>query len=551
MLRRIARTCVYTGAIAGLLGLSGPAAAATPVPPGFTDSLVADVSRPTALAFTPDGRMLITTQNGQLRIHANGALLTTPALTIGVCTDSERGMLGVAVDPAFGLNQYIYVYYTIPISGMCINRVSRFVLSPMNTVSNETILVDKIPSPGGNHNGGDLNFGQDGNLYISIGDGGCDYKDISRCSGSNTAARDEFIVLGKILRITPSGGIPADNPFQGAGTGRCNTDGRTTAARCQETFAWGLRNPFRFAFDPNAAGTRFFINDVGQNTWEEIDEGRAGADYGWNVREGHCALASVSDCGPPPAGMTNPIYDYAHSTGCRVITGGAFVPNDVWPAEYDGDYLYGDYECGKIVRLQPSGGGYVSTDFTTGLGSSSAVHMRFGPWSGPFGLTQALYYTTYASTGEIRRIGYTAGPPRTPQPPPPPGTPSPPGAPLPAVRITTIRYDAPGVDGRAARSLNGEWIRLRNFAGRPVALRGWTIRDAQGHVYRFRTNTLAAGSAVTIHTGPGRNTAAHRYWGRATHVWGNTRDRATLRTATGAVADVCRYANRRANLKRC
>jgi glucose/arabinose dehydrogenase len=495
--------------------------------------------------------MLITTQNGQLRIHANGALLTTPALTIGVCTDSERGMLGVAVDPAFGLNQYIYVYYTIPISGMCINRVSRFVLSPMNTVSNETILVDKIPSPGGNHNGGDLNFGQDGNLYISIGDGGCDYKDISRCSGSNTAARDEFIVLGKILRITPSGGIPADNPFQGAGTGRCNTDGRTTAARCQETFAWGLRNPFRFAFDPNAAGTRFFINDVGQNTWEEIDEGRAGADYGWNVREGHCALASVSDCGPPPAGMTNPIYDYAHSTGCRVITGGAFVPNGVWPAEYDGDYLYGDYECGKIVRLQPSGGGYVSTDFTTGLGSSSAVHMRFGPWSGPFGLTQALYYTTYASTGEIRRIGYTAGPPRTPQPPPPPGTPSPPGAPPPAVRITTIRYDAPGVDGRAARSLNGEWIRLRNFAGRPVALRGWTIRDAQGHVYRFRTNTLAAGSAVTIHTGPGRNTAAHRYWGRATHVWGNTRDRATLRTATGAVADVCRYANRRANLKRC
>ena len=97
---------------------------------------------------------------------------------------------------------------------------------------------------------------------------------------------------------------------------------------CREAFAWGLRNPFRFAFDPDAAGTSFRVNDVGQNAWEEIDRGTRGADYGWNVREGHCAqTGSAADCGAPrPAGMTDPIHDYGRGAGCGSITGGAFVP---------------------------------------------------------------------------------------------------------------------------------------------------------------------------------------------------------------------------------
>jgi glucose/arabinose dehydrogenase len=539
MLRPIVRTCVRTAVVASAFGLGAGTAAAASIPAGFTDSLVAGVLNPTALAFTPDGRMLITTQNGALRVYAGGTLLATPALTLSVCSGSEQGLLGVAVDPAYGVgpNRAIYLYYSASLpSGSCVNRVSRFALSDANIVDpmSEQRLIDNIRSRT-NHNGGDLNFGKDGYLYVSVGDGG---------SGSD--ARVESNLLGKILRITRDGGIPPDNPFQGAGTGRCNTTGGTTAARCQETFAWGLRNPFRFAFDPNAPGTRFFINDVGQNAWEEVDLGQAGADYGWNVREGPCAFDS-SSCGAPPAGMTNPIFSYPHTTGCTVITGGAFVPNGIWPGDYDGDYLYGDFECDKIGRLESSGT-TAGPDFANGL--NRAVHLRFGPWAGPFGPTQALYYTTYASSGQVRRVGYTAAPPSVPQPAPspPPGTAA---SPTPAVRIAAIQYDARGVDGRAARSLNGEWIRLRNFAGRPVALRGWTIRDAQGHVYRFGRYTLAAGSAVTIHTGPGRNTAAHRYWRRASHVWGNTRDRATLRAASGAVADMCRYANRRANLKRC
>lgn len=390
------------------------------VPTDFEDALVTNIGGPTALAFTPDGRMLIATQGGTLRIYQNGALVATPALTLGsrVCTNSERGLLGVAVDPQFAMNRYVYLFYTFNKFNTCptgqptnannpVNRVSRFVLSDSNTInlSSETILVDNMPSPAGNHNAGDLGFGKDGFLYISIGDGGCDYAGDSGCAGENDAARDRHVLTGKILRITRDGGIPPGNPFQGASTARCNVTGRTTAGNtCQEIYATGLRNPFRFAFDPNAQTTRFFINDVGQNAREEIDEGLAGADYGWNIREGRCANGG-SNCGSaPPAGLTDPVYDYDRSQGCASITGGAFVPRGIWPAAYDDAYLYGDFVCGRIFRLNPNGaGGYAASDFATGLGGSSAVHLTFGPYQS----TQALYYTTYAGGGQVRRIRFT------------------------------------------------------------------------------------------------------------------------------------------------
>jgi glucose/arabinose dehydrogenase len=406
-------------AAAAALLVAAPAQAVT-LPAGFSDELVATVSAPTAVAFTPDGRMLVTTQPGQLRVRtAGGTLLATPALDLSsrVCSNSERGLLGVAVDPKFALNHFIYAYYTSNKFNSCatgsplspVNRIARFVLADDNTVdfASGTVLVDDIPSWAGTHNGGDVGFGKDGQLYVSVGDGGCDYAGNSGCAAQNDAARDQHVLLGKILRITPSGGIPADNPFQGAGTARCNVTGRTSAgSRCQETYAWGLRNPFRIAFDPNAAGTRFYINDVGQNAWEEIDLGTAGADYGWNVREGHCATGSTTNCGAPPAGMTDPIFDYGRSDGCGSITGGAFVPNVIWPPDYRGKYLFSDYVCGRIFRLDPNGaGGFTRVDFATGLGAGSAVHLLFGP----AGTSQALYYTTYAGGGAVRRIVFNAG----------------------------------------------------------------------------------------------------------------------------------------------
>jgi glucose/arabinose dehydrogenase/PKD repeat protein len=418
------------------LGVALAAGAVSAAPPaGFADTLVAAVDDPTALAFTSDGRLLVTSQTGKLRVIEDGALLPQPALDLGpddrdvLCSTNERGLLGVAVDPQFATNHFIYLYYTFKkhptAADPCpihvpdspdnpVNRVSRFVLPASNIVSpaSETILVDNIPSPRGNHNAGDLRFGKDGYLYISIGDGGCDFDPPHSCFGGNPAARDLFVLLGKILRITRDGGIPPDNPWTGADSARCNVDGHTDPAKkCQELFAWGLRNPFRLAFDPNNASTRFFINDVGEGTWEEIDQGQAGADYGWTVREGFCARGSTTDCGPQPAGMTNPIYAYQHGAApnnCNSITGGAFVPNGLWPAAYDGAYIYSDYVCGRIFKLSQSGASYTSEIFSSQAGA--VIAMTFGPPAGP----QALYYTTYSNNGQVRKIAYTGGANRSP-----------------------------------------------------------------------------------------------------------------------------------------
>ncbi len=400
---------------------AAPAAAAN-VPPGFTDTLVASVPAPTAMAFVNANRLLISSQQGQLWMYQNGALLGTPALdlTVGdrVCTNSERGMLGVAVDPDFASNHFIYIYYTYKKFGVCptgdptnpqvpVNRVSRFTLSDANVASGETVLIDNILSPNGNHNGGDLHFGSDGLLYVSVGDGGSDYAGDSGGAGANDATRDRFILLGKILRITRDGAIPPSNPFQGAGTARCNTTGRTTAGLvCQETFAWGLRNPFRFAFRPGTS--QFFINDVGQNAWEEIDQGQAGADYGWNCREGRHTNSTGGKCSPTPPNMVDPIYEYDHSS-CSSITGGAFVPAGVWPAEYAGAYLFADYVCGKIFVLKQQGGVWSATEFASG-GSGGPTTMIFGPYQS----SQALYYATYDAGGQIRRVASTASTNRAP-----------------------------------------------------------------------------------------------------------------------------------------
>jgi glucose/arabinose dehydrogenase len=402
-------------------GLSAATAVSAP-PLGFDDALVARVPNPIGMAFTPDGRLLVTTQAGRVHVVAGGTLLADPAIDLSarVCTDREWGLGGVAVHPQFAQNRFVYLYYTFKKSGTCdfqastspVNRLSRFVLGDDNVIdpSSEAVLLDNIPSPEGVHNGGDLKFGKDGNLYVSVGDGGCDYKADSGCYAQNDASRDQNVLLGKILRVTPAGGIPSDNPWNGPGSARCNTGPAAVGVRCQETYAWGLRNPFRFAFDPGAVTNRFFINDVGQDTWEEVNLGIAGADYGWNVREGQCRAGSTTDCGPPPGGMSDPIFSYSHSGGCKAVTGGAFVPAGVWPSEWDGAYVYSDYVCGKMFKLTPSGSGYASSEFVSDLGAGSAIMLLFGPSGGG----QALYYTTYANGGEIRKIEYVGAGNRTP-----------------------------------------------------------------------------------------------------------------------------------------
>ncbi len=384
-----------------------PEGALATVPTGFTDVLFAGLDNPTALAFTPapDTHVIALQQSGQAQVYdANGALVTEGVdIASEICAEWERGLLGVAVDPNFTSNRYIYLFANF---GGCNSsndgRVVRFTVNANWTFASRVTIIDNIPSLAGNHNGGDIHFGKDGKLYISVGDGGT----------GGAPAQDKSTMGGKILRINADGSPATDNPFYNeAGSQRCgDADGDTGSGTCQEVYAFGLRNPFRIAMDPDAAGTRFFINDVGQSTWEEIDENVPGANYGWPVREGPCANGqNCTPSLPTGNGYTDPIHWYPRNVG-NSITGGAFVPDGIgWPSEYVDAYLVADYGSGMIFRLNRTSttgtNQYSRATFVSQLGSSSATALTFGPSSA--GGT-ALYYANYANGGEIRRVSYNA-----------------------------------------------------------------------------------------------------------------------------------------------
>ncbi|MEO6324056.1 MAG: PQQ-dependent sugar dehydrogenase [Thermoanaerobaculia bacterium] len=493
------------------------------VPGGFADSLVTSAASPTAIAFTPDGRLLIATQPGVLHVF-DGTAKTT-ALDLGlsgvnvVCTEIERGLVGLAVDPSFTANSFIYLYYTRNKFADCsanvatspVNRVSRFTLgsaasgSVVNPAS-ELVLVDNIPSPSGYHNGGDLHFGLDGLLYISVGDGGCQLTNPSFCQGSNANARRLDILSGKILRVGSDGSIPAANPkAAAAGARRCGDPAGVPPGTgpCQEMFAWGLRNPFRFAFRPGT--NSFYIDEVGGNVWEEINASLAGADYGWNVREGPCVNGSSTSCGTPPVGMTNPIYAYRHgdqvpgtlTSGCGSITGGAFVPAGIWPSAFEGSYLFSDYVCGSIFRLLPTSPPS-AVDFIRGLGSSSAVAMIFGPHLA----TQSLYYTSYAGGGEVRRIDYTGSANRAPT---AVGSAYPSSGALPLI----VTFDASGSSDADQHAL----VYLWSFddgspdasTASPTLQHTYTTAGIKNAVLRARDSLNALSAPVTVTVFPGNS----------------------------------------------
>lgn len=387
---------------------SSVAQSASAAPAGLVDTtLPASVSNPlsspTAIAPILDsGRALVLEKGGAVRVlQSDGTLLSSDALTLNVCTDSEEGLLGAAVDPGFASNGFVYLYYTRN-AGNCasssgrFNRVSRFTMTG-DTIepASEIVLLDNMNIPAGNHNGGDLHVGNDGDLYVSVGDGGTN----PRGSGPS-AAQDLSLLNGKILRITTGGAVPPDSPLVGAPEAMsCATAGISapTTAKCTEIYDYGLRNPFRFAFDPNTSATRFYINDVGQSTWEEVDAGGSGLNYGWDSREGFCNTGSSTACPPTPAGFTDPLTVYNHSSGCSFITAGAFIPNGIWASAYDGGYLFADGGCGKIFLMTSAGAVEYGAPFaqTSGVITDMAFLTQQGQ--------TALYYVTNA-TGQIHRI---------------------------------------------------------------------------------------------------------------------------------------------------
>lgn len=298
------------------------------VPAGFTVAPYAtgfshDV---TAATFAPDGRMFVTELLGAIRIvDAGGSLLPTPFAQINVIDGGERGLLGIALDPDFGTNGYVYIYYTTGEDGIH-NRISRLTANGNTAVpGSEVVLVDlESLSGASNHNGGAMAFGPDDKLYVAVGD-----------NANPTLAPSLTSRFGKMLRYNPDGTIPGDNPLVGS-----------TSGDFQAIWATGLRNPFTFGFDPSTG--RMHINDVGENTWEEINLGIAGADYGWPATEG--------PTGNPA--YTSPILAYSHFSsptlfeGFAIVGAGFYRPaTNMFGDSYVGDYFFADFISGWVYRL--------------------------------------------------------------------------------------------------------------------------------------------------------------------------------------------------------
>ena len=313
------------------------AATAATLPTGFVETQIASgLSSPTAMDFAPDGRIFVCLQGGNLRVVKNGALLPTPFLTLTVDSSGERGLLGVAFDPSFATNNFVYVYYTVP-GSPAHNRVSRFTANGDVAVAGSEVVLLNLDnlSSATNHNGGAIHFGPDGKLYVAVGE---------NANGANSQTLTNL--LGKVLRINSDGTIPTDNPFF------------NTAGARKEIWALGLRNPFTFAFQPGTG--RLFINDVGQSTWEEINDGIAGSNYGWPTTEG-----PTSD-----PNFRSPLFAYGHgsssTTGCAIVGGGFYNPSVVqFPASYVGKYFFADLCTGWIRLFDPSNN--TAADFARGI----------------------------------------------------------------------------------------------------------------------------------------------------------------------------------------
>lgn len=336
--------------------------AATELPDGFNETLVVSgLPSPTAMAVAPDGRLFVCQQNGQLRIVKDGALLSQPFLMLTTDPTGERGLLGVAFDPGFATNQFVYVHYTVPALPSH-NRVSRFTAAEDVAVpGSEVVLLDLDElSATANHNGGALGFGREGKLFIATGDNARSFK---------SPALDNL--LGKVLRLNPDGTIPEDNPFYLSATGVNRA-----------IWATGLRNPFTFAIQPGTG--RLFINDVGEVTWEEINEASGGADFGWPAHEGPS---------PDNLGFTSPLHAYGHGVGeaegCA-ITGGTFYNPSLpqFPPGFIGKYFFADYCAGWIRVLDPADPDH-SEPFASGLAAPVALAV---------GLEGALYYLSRGSS---------------------------------------------------------------------------------------------------------------------------------------------------------
>ena len=356
-MRYISVSASFAGIALALIVSSGcgPTSPAVPATPTPEPSAVATTSPagpdtvsglgPITNIVAPDdgtGRLFVTDQTGIIRAVKNGVVASRAALDITAMVGSsggEQGLLGLAFPPGFAEKKRAYLYFTDPKGTSRVYRIKISAADPDGFDAASMQLLLSIPQPYANHNGGQLAFGPDGYLYLGFGDGGAG-------GDPGNRAQDLGELLGKILRIDVESapdsseyGIPPDNPFVGRAGAR------------PEVFAYGLRNPWRFSFDPSTGD--LWIADVGQQKWEEIDHvakgSPGGLNFGWPLYEGD-HLYNAKKKG---AGVVWPVAEYAHPVG-ESVTGGYVYRGVAFPSA-QGLYIFGDYATGKIWTLAPSG----------------------------------------------------------------------------------------------------------------------------------------------------------------------------------------------------
>jgi glucose/arabinose dehydrogenase len=295
-------------------------------PAGFQTVRIAQNLNPTDMKFSPDGQYLfVTDKSGKIFLSHNDNWVANPVIDFSAMVDpfNERGFTHIAVDPDFASNGFLYVYYTV--QGLGRNRVARFTFD-FNTQAvdpaSHLALLDLEPMVAAIHTGGALNFGADGKLYVTTGE-----------SSNPLYSQSTGSVLGKVLRMNKDGTIPTDNPFYNALSGIY-----------RYIYAIGMRNPFSADVQPGTG--RYFVCDVGQSLFEEVNEILPGKNYGWSLVEGP-KPANVA----PPANYVDPVFSYPHDSGCAIIGGVFYNPsNNGFPTGYLGKFFYGDY-CNQTIKI--------------------------------------------------------------------------------------------------------------------------------------------------------------------------------------------------------
>jgi uncharacterized repeat protein (TIGR03806 family) len=324
------------------------------------------LNQPLAMLQAPgdNTRWFVLEKTGDVRVFANTPNVTTtsPFLSLSVNDTEEGGLLGMAFHLNWATNHQVFVSFTE--GSPMVSTIARFTSTDGGATLDPSTRqnVIRVNQPYTNHNGGNIAFGPDGNLYIGFGDGG---------SGGDPQGhgQDTRDLLGSFLRINVDGAapytIPSDNPFASGGV-TCGPDWNVKAGNCREIYAWGVRNPWRWSFDSSTG--ELWAGDVGQDAYEEIDKIVRGGNYGWNCREGTHAY---NGCTANTSGFVEPVIDYDHTEG-NSVTGGYVYRGSALPA-LAGVYLFADYGSGRIWRLVSNGsGGYTKTQLLdTSLGIAS------------------------------------------------------------------------------------------------------------------------------------------------------------------------------------